>query len=191
MHFREVRVGPATGVSPRVGTVKHFWGSLLIGVVLLGGLVAFALVLGSGGSEETPDGAAYDEAADAEALADRTACRAYLLGVDRSGVERSVGNLNESLAFERARGDGGLGFSDWLDADRVSRSLLAVADSAQTAAATPGSSGEVFDVLRRVMAAASSLEESAVSGSTFFVDEVDSALFALTDALGEARDVCA
>ena len=102
--------------------MKHFWGSLLLGAVLLGGLVAFALLPGAGGDE--PE---VSVPADAVAALDTTqsACRTFRVGRAQAGLDRALSNLSQALQFEKTPGDH-MSFYDWIEADTVSRSLLEI-----------------------------------------------------------------
>jgi hypothetical protein len=167
--------------------MTQFWKAAGIGVVLLGALVAFATMPRLGGG---PTANLVADDARVTADADLQGCRTFELGRASSRVDKALGNLTESLAFERAGHDGGTEFYDWLDGDLVSQGLLAAAAAAEAAGRTPGLSEQAFAAFRDVVAAATDLEESAVSGSSFFADEVEDDISALSRGLAAVGGVC-
>ena len=170
-----------------LGRVKHFWGSLLVGLVLLGGLVAFALMPGAGADEpEEPDGPVP---AVVTLDATQTACRTFRVGRAQAKLDRALSNLSQALQFEKTPGDH-MSFYDWIEADTVSRSLLDTADAAAAAAGLPGLPDEAFDAFGQVVQGATDLEYAAISSDMMNTQEIDGALAQLSGGLAAVGDVC-
>lgn len=154
--------------------------AVLVGLLILSGVAAFALTRALDGRPRGP-----------VEVADQTACRSFEIAVATTGIEDTIEDLQQDVARAVAATEATATYRRSVAVAAVKARLGEFTIITADSAVVPLMSDEIFEVLTAVVASATSVQNHLDLNADTTVYHVEKYATALTSSIADVRSACA